>query len=47
MVNELNEKSQIDEKRVSEMNVNVENLNMNVSIQNRSIMNLVEDRKSR
>ena len=46
MVQELNEKSQEDEKRVSEMNVNVENLNMNVSLQHRTVLGLVEDRKS-
>lgn len=46
MVKELNEKSQVDEKRVSEMNVNVENLNMNVSLQHRTVLGLVEDRKS-
>ena len=45
MVKELNEKSQVDEKRVSEMNVNVENLNMNVSMQHRTVIGLVEDRK--
>ena len=46
MVQELIEKSQEDEKRVSEMNVNVENLNMNVSMQHRTVIGLVEDRKS-
>ena len=46
MVKELNEKSQEDEKRVSDMNVNVENLNMNVSLQHRTVLGLVEDRKS-
>ena len=45
MIQELNEKSQADEKRVSEMNVTVENLNMNVSLQHRTVMGLVEDRK--
>ena len=45
MVQELNEKSQADEKRVSEMNVNVENLNMNVSLQHRTVIGLIEDRK--
>ena len=45
MVQELNEKSQSDEKRVSEMNVNVENLNMNVSLQHRTVIGLIEDRK--
>jgi hypothetical protein len=28
------------------MNVNIENLNMNVSMQHRTVINLVEDRKS-
>ena len=41
----MNEKSQVDEKRVSEMNVNVENLHMNVSLQHRTVIGLVEDRK--
>lgn len=45
MVQELCEKSQEDEKRVSDMNVNVENLNMNVSMQHRTVLGLVEDRK--
>ena len=45
MVQELNEKSQEDEKRVSDMNVTVENLNMNVSLQHRTVLGLVEDRK--
>ena len=45
MARELSEKSQIDEKRVSDMNVNVENLHMNVSLQHRTVIGLVEDRK--
>lgn len=45
MLNELDARGQSDEKRLSEMNVTIENLNMNVSLQNRTVMGLVEDRK--
>ena len=47
MIKDLDAKSQDDENRVREMNVNVENLNMNVSLQHRTVLGLVEDRKSR
>ena len=43
--NELDVRGQEDEKRVSELNVTVENLTMNVSMQHRTIIGLVEDRK--
>ena len=46
MLHELDARGQSDEKRLSEMNVNIENLNMNVSLQNRTVLGLVEDRKS-
>ena len=45
MIKDLDSKSQDDENRVREMNVNVENLNMNVSLQHRTVLGLVEDRK--
>lgn len=45
MVKDLEAKSQDDESRVSDMNVNVENLNMNVSLQHRTVLGLVEDHK--
>ena len=45
MIKDLDSKSQDDENRVREMNVNVENLNMNVSLQHRTVIGLVEDRK--
>jgi len=45
MCKELENKSIDDEKRVSENNVNIENLQMNVSMQNRTTINLIEDRK--
>ena len=45
MCKELENKSIDDEKRVSENNVNIENLQMNVSMQNRTSINLIEDRK--
>jgi len=44
--NELDVRGQEDEKRVSELNVTVENLNMNVSMQHRTVIAQVEDRKS-
>ena len=47
IVKDLDAKSQEDENRVREMNVNIENLNMNVSLQHRTVLGLVEDRKSR
>ena len=47
MSNELDIRGQEDEKRVSELNVTVENLNMNVSLQHRTVIGLVEDRKCR
>ena len=47
MVGEMNEKDQVDEKRVSELNVNVENLHMNMSLQHRTITEVCEDRKSK
>ena len=45
MCNELDIRGQEDEKRVSELNVTVENLNMNVSMNHRTILGHVEDRK--
>lgn len=42
---ELDVRGLEDEKRVSELNVTVENLNMNVSMQHRTVIGLVEDRK--
>ena len=42
---ELDTKSQEDEKKVSDLNVTVENLHMNVSLQHRTVIGLVEDRK--
>ena len=47
MVHELDVKSQEDEKRVSDMNVNIENLHMNVSFHNRTVQGQLEDRKSK
>jgi len=35
----------MEEKKVSDMNVTVENLHMNVSMQHRTVIGLVEDRK--
>lgn len=43
--NELDVRGQEDEKRVSELNVTVENLTMNVSMQHRTVIGLVEDHK--
>ena len=45
MIKELEEKSSEDETKVSGMNVSIENLNMNVSMQHRTVLGLVEDRK--
>ena len=45
IVKELEAKSQHDEGRVRDMNLHVENLHMNVSLQHRTVMGLVEDRK--
>lgn len=45
MCNELDIRGQEDEKRVSELNVTVENLNMNVSMNHRTVLGHVEDRK--
>ena len=45
MSNELDIRGQEDEKRVSELNVTVENLNMNVSMNHRTVLEHVEDRK--
>ena len=46
MISELEKKSLIDEKRVNDLNVTVENVSMNLSIQHRTVINLIEDRKS-
>ena len=46
IVKDLDIKSTDDENRVRDLNVNVENLNMNVSLQHRTVLGLVEDRKS-
>ena len=43
---ELEQKSQIEETKVSDMNVNIENLIMNVSLQHRETSSIIEDRKS-
>ena len=45
IVKDLDVKSTDDENRVRDLNVNVENLNMNVSLQHRTVLGLVEDRK--
>ena len=45
MCAELDAKGQQEEKKVSDLNVNVENLHMNVSMQHRTVIGLVEDRK--
>ena len=45
IASELDSKSQEDEKKVSDLNVTVENLHMNVSLQHRTVIGLVEDRK--
>lgn len=42
---ELDVRGLEDEKRVSELNVTVENLNMNVSMQHRTVIGLIEDHK--
>ena len=42
---ELEQKSKHDEQRVSDMNVAIENLNMNVSLTNRNVANMLEDCK--
>ena len=42
---ELEQKSQIEETKVSDMNVNIENLIMNVSLQHRETSSMIEDRK--
>ena len=42
---ELEVKNVADENRVDDMNVRVENLNMNVTLQHRTVMGCVEDRK--
>ena len=46
MISELEKKSLIDEKRVNDLNVTVENVSMNLSMQHRTVINLIEDRKS-
>ena len=45
MINELGIKSVQDEKRVNELNVTVENVQMNLSMQHRTVIGLIEDRK--
>ena len=45
MVKDLEDKSIEDENRVRDMNVVVENLNMNVSLNHRTIIGNLEDRK--
>ena len=42
---ELENKSRDDEKKIGENYVNIENMQMNVSLQHRTITGLVEDRK--
>ena len=45
MIKDLEEKSLHEEKKVSENNVNIENLHMNVALNHKTIMGLQEDRK--
>ena len=45
MSNELDVRGQEDEKRTSELNVTVENLTMNVSMQHRTFISQLEDCK--
>ncbi len=45
MAKELENKSTEDEMKVSENNVTIENLTMNVAMQNRTVVNMMEDRK--
>ena len=45
MVKDLEDKSIEDENRVRDMNVVVENLNMNVSLNQRTVIGNLEDRK--
>lgn len=47
MIKELEMKSTEDENRVRDMNVTVENLTMNLSMNHRTVMGLQEDRKLR
>ena len=42
---ELEKKSGFDETRVDDMSVRIENLQMNISLQNRTVMGCIEDRK--
>ena len=44
---DLEAKSTEDERKVSDLNVNIENLTMNVSLNNRTVQGLLEDRKLR
>jgi len=45
MVQELIEKSQEEEKKISDNHVNIENINMNLSLNQRTVMGLVDDHK--
>ena len=45
MAKELEKKSTEDEMKVSDNNVTIENLTMNVAMQNRTVVNMMEDRK--
>jgi len=45
MIKDLEEKSLHEEKKVSENNVNIENLHMNVALNHKTIMGLQEDHK--
>ena len=45
MIQELIEKSQEEEKKISDNHVNIENINMNLSLNQRTVMGLVDDHK--
>ena len=45
MISDLAEKSEVEEKKVSDHNVTIENLHMNVALNHKTVMGLTEDRK--
>jgi hypothetical protein len=45
MAKELEAKSNEEDSRISESNVKIENLTMNVAMQNRTVVNMIEDSK--
>jgi len=47
MIQELEEKSLVEDKRTSANNVNIENLTMNMSMNHKTVVGLQEDRKYR